>query len=80
MMKKLFLAAAMVVALAAPALANQCPTLMVKIDDAMKTTTVDEATKAKVMELYTKGKAEHEAGGHAASEKDLYEAMKLLGI
>jgi len=79
-MKKLILAAAMTMALAAPALANQCPSLMGKIDEAMKTATVDEATKAKVMELYTKGKAEHEAGDHAASEKDLGEAMKLLGI
>ena len=79
-MKKLILAAAMTMALAAPALANQCPSLMGKIDEAMKTTTVDEATKAKAMELYTKGKAEHEAGDHAASEKDLGEAMKLLGI
>jgi len=79
-MRKLIVAAAMTMALAAPALANQCPSLMGKIDEAMKTATVDEATKAKAMELYNKGKAEHEAGDHAASEKDLGEAMKLLGI
>jgi len=79
-MKKLMFAASMTMALAGPALANQCPMLMGKIDEAMKTATVDEATKAKAMELYTKGKAEHEAGDHSASEKDLGEAMKLLGI
>ncbi len=79
-MKKLIIAAALSFALAGPALAGQCPMLMGKIDEAMKTTTADEATKAKAMELYTKGKAEHEAGDHAASEASLGEAMKLLGI
>ena len=79
-MKKLILAAAMTVALAGPALANQCPALMAKIDAAMTTATVDEATKAKVMELYASGKAAHDSGDHATSEKDLGEALKLLGM
>ena len=79
-MKKLILAAAMTVALAGPALASQCPALMAKIDAAMTTATVDEATKAKVMELYASGKAAHESGEHASSEKDLGEALKLLGM
>ena len=79
-MKKLILAAAMTVALAGPALANQCPALMAKIDAAMTTATADEATKAKVMELYASGKAAHETGDHAISEKLLGEAMKLLGM
>ena len=51
-----------------------------KIEAAMKTTMADDATKKKVMDLYNKGKAEHEAGDHASSMKDLGEAMKLLGI
>ncbi|WP_373504724.1 hypothetical protein [Aestuariivirga sp.] len=79
-MKTYLLAALMTFALTGSALANQCPTLMQKIDAAMASTTVDEATKAKVMDLYNKGKTEHEAGDHAASERDLGEAMKLLGI
>ena len=49
-MKKLLLAAAMTLALSAPAFANQCPALMAKIDEAMKTATVDDATKAKVID------------------------------
>jgi hypothetical protein len=53
---------------------------MTKIDEAMKTATLDDANKAKVMEFYNKGKAEHEAGDHAASEASLGEAMKLLGM
>ena len=79
-MKKIAFAAVIAAGLASPAFANHCPMDMKKIDAAMKTTMVDEATKKKVMELYNKGKAEHEAGDHAASVKDLGEAMKLLGI
>jgi hypothetical protein len=79
-MKKLFITAAIIASLGGPALANQCPTLMGKIDEAMKTATLDDATKAKVTELYAKGKAEHEGGDHAASEASLGEAMKLMGM
>lgn len=79
-MKRFFLASAFALSLSGAALANQCPTLMTKIDDAMKTASLDDATKAKVMALYTKGKSAHEAGDHATSEKDLGEALKLLGM
>jgi hypothetical protein len=79
-MKKLLLAAALTLGLASPAFANMCPTLMLKIDAAMKTATVDDATKAQIMALYKKGKAEHEAGNHAASMTDLNAALKLLGM
>ena len=79
-MKNLSLAALLVMSLATPALANHCPMDMKKIEAAMKTTMADDATKKKVMELYNKGKAEHEAGDHASSMKDLGEAIKLLGI
>jgi len=80
MMKMIALAALVAFGLATPALANHCPMDMAKIEAAMKTTIADEATKKKVMELYNKGKSEHEAGNHAASVKDLGEAMKMLGI
>jgi len=79
-MKNLTLATLFVLGLASPALANHCPMDMKKIEAAMKTTMADDATKKKVMELYNKGKAEHEAGDHASSMKDLGEAIKLLGI
>jgi len=79
-MKKIALAAALTLGLAGPAFANQCPTLMNKIDEAMKTATVDDATKTKIMDLYNKGKAEHEAGNHDASVTDLNAALKLLGM
>ncbi len=79
-MKQFILAAAMTVALSGTAYANQCPALMGKIDEAMKTASVDDATKAKVMDLYNKGKAEHDSGDHAASETDLNAALALLNM
>lgn len=77
-MKKTLIIAAFL-AMTTPAFASHCPTLMMKIDEVMKTAQLDDATKTKVMDLYTKGKAEHETGDHAASEADLNEALKLLG-
>jgi len=77
-MKKTLIIASFL-ALATPAFATHCPTLMMKIDEAMKTAQLDDAKKAQVMDLYNKGKAEHEAGDHAASEADLNEALKILG-
>ena len=79
-MKKLIITAALIAALATPALANQCPSLMKKVDEAMATTQVDDATKAQIMAFYDKGKAEHEAGDHDASVADLNAALKLLGM
>jgi len=79
-MRKTLLAIAMASALATPALAHQCPSLMAEIDAAMATTTVDDATKTKVMELYNSGKAKHEAGDHDGSVADLNAAKELLGI
>ena len=78
-MKLAYTAAAAFLAMTLPAFASQCPGLMGQIDEAMKTATVDDATKAKIMELYEKGKAEHEAGDHGASETDLGEALQLIG-
>jgi len=77
-MKKALIIASFL-ALATPAFATHCPTLMMKIDETMKTAQLDDAKKAQVMDLYNKGKAEHEAGDHAASEAHLNEALKILG-
>jgi hypothetical protein len=79
-MRKLIIAAALTAALAGPAMAGQCPAIMAEIDAAMASATVDEATKAKVMELYNKGKAEHDSGNHDASVATLNEAKALLGL
>jgi hypothetical protein len=77
-MKKTLILASFL-ALATPAFANQCPTLINKIDAAMQTAQLDDAKKAQVTALRDKGKAEHDAGDHAASEASLNEALKILG-
>jgi hypothetical protein len=79
MIKSLLAAATIVAALAGPALAGSCPTLAAKAEEALKTATLDDATKAKVTELIATGKAEHEAGEHPESEAALNEALKLVG-
>ena len=79
-MTKLVIVAAVVAAFSTSAFANQCPMLVKKIDDAMTTAQVDDATKAKVTALRDQGQAQHDAGDHAASEASLNEALKLLGM
>jgi hypothetical protein len=80
MIKSLLAAGTILLALAGPAFANSCPTLAAKAEEALKTATLDDATKAKVTELIASGKASHEAGNHADSEAQLGEALKLLGV
>ena len=79
-MKKILTASMLLFALSGAAMANQGPSLWAKAEEALTTATLDEAGKAKVVELVAKGKAEHESGDHAASEATLGEALKLLGI
>ncbi len=79
-MKKLVIVAAVVAAFSTSTFANQCPTLVKKIDAAITTTQADDATKAKITQLRDQGQAQHDAGDHAASEASLNEALKLLGM
>ena len=80
MIKSLLAAGTILVALAGPVLASQCPKLAARAEEALKTATVDDATKAKVAELVKTGLAAHDAGNHAEAEATLDEALKLLGI
>ena len=80
MIKSLLVTGTILVALAGSAFAGSCPTLAAKAEEALKTATLDDATKAKVTELITTGKASHEAGNHAELEAQLGEALKLLGV
>jgi hypothetical protein len=80
MIKSLFATGTILVALAGPALASQCPALAAKAEEALKTASLDDATKAKVTELIATGKSQHDAGSHAESEATLGEALKLLGM
>lgn len=78
-MKRLLIVAATVLALASPALAKQCPALVAKIDEALKTTTISDADKAKVTELRNAGEKAHADGKHEESETDLNAALAILG-
>ena len=75
---KAILATALLLALAVPAAANQCPQLMTQIDAKLQTAQLSDADKAKVTELRQEGEAAHKAGDHAKSEAALNEALDLL--
>lgn len=77
-MKLSYLVVTAFLASALPAMASQCPGLMKQFEEALATSTADDATKAQATELYEKGKAAHEAGDHPTSEADLNEAIKLI--
>ena len=79
-MKKTLAASMILFSLSGAAIAGQCPSLWAKAEEALKTAALDDAGKAQVTELVAKGKTEHEAGDHAASEATLMEALKLLGV
>ena len=78
---KTFLAAATVlVGLSMPAFANECPSLIQKAEEAMKTAQVDDAMKNKIMEHITLAKSQHDVGKHDESVATLNDALKLLGV
>jgi hypothetical protein len=79
-MKSFFLAAAMLVALAGPSLANECPGLIQKAEEAMKAATLDEATMNKVTEHITLAKSQHDEGKHDESVVTAKDALQLLGV
>jgi hypothetical protein len=81
MISRILAAAAVVLALAGPALASQCPTFIQKIDDAVAAgTTLSADDLAKVETLRNEGQALHDTGDHAGSEAKLQEALALLGL
>ena len=79
-MKSLLAAGTILIALAAPAFANECPTLIQKAEEALTTANLDEAAKTKVTEHIAQAKSEHEAGQHDASLATLKDTMQLLGM
>ena len=62
----------------APALSNQCPTLMKQVDSQMESADLDPSTRAEVEKLRAKGEALHKAGKHAESEKTLRQAIEKI--
>jgi hypothetical protein len=77
---KRILIAAVAVAFASPALANNCPNDIKAIDAALQSASIDAAKKAQATKLRNDADAAHKAGNHAASMKAAGDAKKLLGI
>lgn len=80
MMNRKILVLMMSVGFAAPAFANDCPNLTGQVEEAMKTSTVDAETMAKITVLLETGKAAHASGDHTASMKALNDALALLKV
>lgn len=81
MLMRFLPALAVVLALATPAFAGQCPSLVQKIDDALAAgTSLSEEDVAKVMALRDEGQALHDAGSHGDSVAKLQEGLALLGM
>ena len=78
-MKHILIAAA-VLALASPALANNCPNEVKAIDAALQSASVAPDKKAAAQKLRDEADAAHKAGNHAASMKAAADAKELLGI
>ena len=73
------LSATVMLCLAGPALASECPSLWQQINAKMQTAHLSEADKAKLMELRKNGEDFHHAGSHVDSAAALKEALALLG-
>ena len=80
-MKSILLAAAVVVAMASPALAKHCPKDVKIIDQSLpKAKGFSEMQMTEVKALRDKGDALHRSGKHGESIKVLHEAIKILGV
>lgn len=60
------------------AYANQCPSLVSKIDSQLQSTQLDSATASEVRALRDKGATLHKQGKHGESVKVLNEALAKL--
>jgi protein involved in temperature-dependent protein secretion len=78
-MKRILLAA-VVVAFASPAFANNCPNDIKAIDAALQSASVDASKKSQAKQLRDQADAAHKSGNHAASMKAAADAKMLLGI
>lgn len=79
-MKSFYLAAAVLVGLASPSFAGECPALVQKAEEAMKAATLDEALMNKVMEHIALAKTQHEEGKHSESVATANDALQLVGV
>lgn len=79
-MKLLLAATAITVWLVGPAFAGECPTRIQKAEEALNSSTFDDAKKAKIAEHIAQAKMQHEASNHDASLVTLKDTFQLLGM
>ncbi len=80
-MKRILVAAGVIVVMTSPAFAKHCPKDVAIIDQAMpKATGLNKMQMMEVMALRDKGDALHKSGKHAESIKVLHEAVEILGV
>lgn len=79
-MKFLISSAVALFVFASPALANECPSLIQKAQDAMKAmASMDDAMMKRVNDHIAQAQAEHDAGKHDESVATAKDALQLLG-
>ncbi len=80
-MKSVLLAAAVVVAMTAPAFAKHCPKDVKIIDQSLaKASGLNKMQMTEVKSLRDKGAALHKSKNHGESIKSLHAALKILGV
>ena len=81
MIKRILLAGALSIFIAAPVFAGSCPLMVKDIDAALESgTSLSTEQVAEVKALRDKGEAEHLAGKHAESVATLQKAKDILGL
>ena len=74
------LTTAFAIAVAVPALANQCPSDIKKIDAAMANANLSQEQMGEVKRLRDEGQRLHEQGDHQRSMATLATAKQMLGV
>lgn len=78
-MKAILAAGMFLTLLGAPALANECPTLIKKAQDALQSMSgMDDAMMQKAKDHIAKAQAEHDAGKHKEAIATANDALQLL--
>ena len=77
-MKRAFVVGAVLVAVAGPAYAFQCPGLVAKIDKSLAGADISAAQLAEIKQLRDDGEAMHKAGNHGDAVEVLNEVLARL--
>ena len=75
---RLIAVAAVLVSIAGPAYASQCPSLVAKIDKSLATAGLSAAQLEEIERLRDDGKTQHKAGKHGDAIKTLNKALAQL--